>query len=179
MDYRALNRITVPDRCPILVVDELLDELHGMSIFSKLDLKSGYYQIRKSREDIHKTAFHTHEGHYEFKVMPFGLSNAPVTFQSLMNHTSANSSRCSLMTSYCTARTELPPKITHSLSSLTDNKLHINTIKCHIGKEKSGYLGHRTSAQGVVTEDNKVKVTAAWATPSNLATSKAFEVSWV
>jgi hypothetical protein len=85
VDYICLNSITIKNKFPMPLVDEILDELGGAKWFSKLDFKAGFHQVRMKLEDEYKTAFKTHHGNYQFKVMPFGLSNAPSTFQCIMN----------------------------------------------------------------------------------------------
>jgi hypothetical protein len=168
-----MNNITVKNKYPMPIVDELLDELSGSQWFTKLDLRAGYHQIRLVPTDEHKTAFKTHLGLYEFKVMPFGLTNAPATFQSAMNNIFSNMIRkCVLvfMDDILIYSPTLEDHLSHLqqvFQLLQANQLSVKLSKCSFAQESLDYLGHIISRHGVATDPTKVLAVQQWPVPKN------------
>ena len=162
MDYRALNAIMIKDVFPIPVVDELLDELRHARFFAKLDLHSGYHQVRMRTDDVAKTAFRTHDGLYEFLIMPFGLCNVPVMFQALM-HDVLRPFLCRFVLVffddiliYSESWADHLRHVRAVLSTLQQHQLFVKRYKCAFGVESISYLGHIISVAGVAMDPAKV-----------------------
>lgn len=180
VDYRALNSITIKDRFPIPTIDELIDELKGALFFSKIDLRAGYHQIRLAAKDIEKTAFRTFDGHYEFLVMPFGLSNAPSTFQSQMNDLLRPFLRKFTLVFfddiliYSPTWTDQLLHVEQVLIMLVSQGFYAKLNKCQFGVQSVQYLGHVISHQGVQADKEKLTAIVDWPTPTSLTTLRAF-----
>jgi hypothetical protein len=180
VDYGHLNALTVKTKYPVPIIDEFLDELHGAVWFSTLDLRAGFHQIRMNPTDQHKTAFQTHHGHYEFRVMPFGLSGAPATFQSAMNSTLAPLLRKSVLVFfdnilvYNSTWDEHLHHLTQVLQILHREQWYIKLSKCAFAKQQIAYLGHVISPNGVATDPAKVEAVSSWPTPANCKELRGF-----
>jgi hypothetical protein len=162
------------------VVEELLDELYSAKFFTKLDLWSGYHQVRVHREDIVKTALRTHHGHFEFLVMPFGLSNAPSTFQALMNSVLGPFLRKFVLVFfddiliYSNTWTDHLKHIRAVLTVLRNNFLRVKRSKCTFASTFVSYLGHVISTAGVSMDSDKVASVASWPQPRSARGLRGF-----
>ncbi|GBG89838.1 hypothetical protein CBR_g49687 [Chara braunii] len=180
IDYRGLNAITVKNREPLPRIDDLLDRVQGCRYFSKIDLKSEYHQIAIRPEDQHKTAFQTRYGLYEFVVMPFGLCNAPSTFQHAMNrifHDYLDKFVIVYLDDILIFSKTVEEHVAHLdkvLSLLRQHKFKINGEKCEFGHTRVLYLGHEISAEGLKPNDAKVASIRDWPRPQSVTEMRSF-----
>ncbi|XP_074327433.1 uncharacterized protein LOC141665350 [Apium graveolens] len=180
IDYRELNKRTVKDKFPIPIIEELMDELAGSTIFSKLDLRAGYHQMRLHQDDVFKTAFKTHIGHYEFLVMPFRLTNAPASFQRWMNSVFKPLLRKSVLVFfddilvYSKNLADHWVHLEEVFQLMISNQLYAKESKCSFAVYKIEYLGHFISVEGITTDSRKVQAVANWPVPKSLKQLRSF-----
>ncbi|KAL5537339.1 hypothetical protein UlMin_046267 [Ulmus minor] len=174
IDYRELNKLTIKNKYPLPRIDDLFDQLKGAANFSKIDLRSGYHQLRIKDNDVPKTAFRTRYGHYEFLVMPFGLTNAPAAFMDLMNRVFAQYLDKFIIVFiddilvYSKTPEEHEDHLRVTLQLLRDSKLYAKFSKCDFWLSKVHFLGHVVSKEGVSVDPAKVKAVSKWAAPTSV-----------
>ncbi|GJR52894.1 putative nucleotidyltransferase, ribonuclease H [Tanacetum coccineum] len=171
IDYRELNKLTVKNRYPLPRIDDLFDQLQGSSIYSKIDLRSGYHQLRVREQDIPKTAFRTRYGHYEFQVMPFGLTNAPAVFMDLMNRVCKPYLDKFVIVFiddiliYSKNEKEHEEHLKAILGLLKEEKLYAKFSKCEFWIPKVQFLGHVIDSRGIHVDPAKIESIKDWASP--------------
>jgi hypothetical protein len=179
-DFRALNKLTIKDKFSIPIIDDLLDELSSTQFFTKLDLCLSYHQIRMKDADIPKTTFRTHEGHCEFLVIPFGLCNAPSTFQSLMNRV-FHPFLCHFVLVFFDDILIYRKTWTYHLSHvdlvlhlLSQHQLFLKQSKCVFGASEVEYLGHLVGKDGIRVDPKKIEAMQEWSHPKTLKSLRGF-----
>ncbi|GJZ14749.1 putative reverse transcriptase domain-containing protein [Tanacetum coccineum] len=171
IDYRELNKLTVKNRYPLPRIDNLFDQLQGSSVYSKIDLRLGYYQLRVREEDIPKIAFRTRYSHYEFQVMPFGLINAPAVFMDLMNRVCKPYLDKFVIVFiddiliYLKNKQEHEEHIKLIFGLLKKEELYAKFSKCEFWISKVQFLGHVIDSKGIHVDPAKIESTKDWASP--------------
>ncbi|GJR69994.1 putative reverse transcriptase domain-containing protein [Tanacetum coccineum] len=180
IDYRELNKLTVKNRYPLPRIDDLFDQLQGSSIYSKIDLRSGYHQLRVREEDIPKTAFRTRYGHYEFQVMPFGLTNAPAVFMDLMNRVCKPYLDKFVIVFiddiliYSKNKQEHAEHLKLILELLKKEQLYAKFSKCEFWIPKVQFLGHVIDSQGIHVDPAKIESVKDWESPKSATEIRQF-----
>nr|GEV36865.1 putative reverse transcriptase domain-containing protein [Tanacetum cinerariifolium] len=172
IDYQELNKLTVKNRYPLPKIDDLFDQLQGSSTYSKIDLRSGYHQLRVMDEDIPKTAFRMRYEHYEFQVMPFGLTNAPAVFMDLMNRVCKPYLDKFVIVFiddiliYSRNKEEHADHLRIILELLKKEKLYAKFSKCYFWINIVQFLGHVIDCQGIHVDPAKIEAIKNWASPT-------------
>ena len=180
VDYRQLNRVTIKNKYPLPRIDELFDQLGGSRYFSKIDLRSGYHQLRVREEDVSKTAFRTRYGHYEFLVMPFGLTNAPAAFMDLMNRVFRPYLDRFIIVFiddiliYSKTQEEHAEHLRIALQTLREHSLYAKKEKCDFWMTDVKFLGHVVSQEGISVDPSKVEAVLNWERPKNVSEIRSF-----
>ncbi|KAL0559053.1 hypothetical protein IC582_003642 [Cucumis melo] len=180
IDYRELNKVTVKNRYPLPRIDDLFDQLQGATVFSKIDLRSGYHQLRIKDGDVPKTAFRSRYGHYEFIVMSFGLTNAPAVFMDLMNRVFREFLDTFVIMFiddiliYSKTEAEHEEHLRIVLQTLRDNKLYAKFSKCEFWLKQVSFLGHVVSKAGVSVDPAKIEAVTGWTRPSTVSEVRSF-----
>ena len=180
IDYRALNEITIKNKYPLPLMDEMFDRVHGAQWFTKIDLRTGFHQIRIRDEDIPKTAFRTRFGSFEYKVLPMGLCNAPGTFMQLMNDTFRDLLDKSVLVFlddifvYSRTEEEHMRHVEEVLKRLRAQKLYAKRSKCELFRDEVEFLGHRIGAKGLAVSPDKIAAVRDWPQPRNVHDVRSF-----
>ena len=180
LDYRALNKITIQNKFPLPRIDDLIDRMSGAKCFSSIDLASGYHQILIAQEDLPKTAFSTPFGHYQFKVLAFGLTNAPATFQYAMNQLFASQLGkyvCVYLDDiliFSKNAAEHEEHLKEVLKILEQNKFYAKLSKCDFNRSELLYLGHIVGAYGIRVDLAKIAAVSSWPVPKDLHEMRSF-----
>ncbi|KAL4013262.1 hypothetical protein IC575_025424 [Cucumis melo] len=180
IDYRALNKLTSRNKYPLSIITDLFDRLHGVKYFSKLDLRSGYYQVRIAEGDEPKTTCVTRYGAFEFLVMPFGLTNAPATFCTLMNqvfHEYLDKFVVVYLDDivvYSTTMEEHRDHLQKVFQKLKENQLYVKREKCSFAQERINFLGHVIECGRIGMEEGKIAAIRDWAMPKSVSELRSF-----
>ena len=179
VDYRGLNKITAKDRYPLPYIEDLLDKLHGAQVFTKLDLTRGYHQVQVHPDDCQKTAFKAPDGFYEYKVIPFGLANAPAAVMHMMHkilHPHRRNTIVYLDDVLIISKTlaEHKAHVEGVLRALRNARLRLSEPKCVFGTLETSFVGFRVNRYGIHTEEKKVKAVRDWAIPRTLTELHGF-----
>ncbi|GKE31297.1 putative reverse transcriptase domain-containing protein [Tanacetum coccineum] len=172
IDYHELNKLTIKNRYPLPRIDDLFDQLQGAHYFSKIDLRSGYHQLRVHDDDVSKTAFSTRYGHFEFKVMPFGLTNAPAVFMDLMNQVCKPYLDKFVIVFiddiliYSKTKEDHKNHLRLMLDLLRKEKLYAKFSKCEFWLQEVHFLGHVVNHDGIHVDPSMIEAVKSWKAPT-------------